>query len=74
MRISGDSLRSALIVTVLGFAAACQSNPLLPTPQRKIGESGVWPSQPPADCPFPKSTDISAIAFTGSGHMVSVVG
>lgn len=25
----------------------------------------VWPSQPPSDCPFPKSTDITGIAFTG---------
>jgi hypothetical protein len=25
----------------------------------------VWPSQPPADCPFPKSTELAGIAFTG---------
>ena len=25
----------------------------------------VWLSQPPADCPFPKSTDITGIGFTG---------
>ena len=25
----------------------------------------VWPSQPPSDCPFSKSTDITGIGFTG---------
>ncbi|MGB9623587.1 MAG: hypothetical protein ACPMAQ_01875, partial [Phycisphaerae bacterium] len=25
----------------------------------------VWPSTPPADCPFPKSDRIAGIAFTG---------
>ena len=25
----------------------------------------VWPSQPPADCPFEQSRDIVGIAFTG---------
>jgi hypothetical protein len=25
----------------------------------------VWPSQPPTDCPFPKSTEITGIGFTG---------
>ena len=25
----------------------------------------VWPSQPPSDCPFPRSTDITGIGFTG---------
>ena len=26
---------------------------------------GIWPSQPPADCPFTQSPDITGIAFTG---------
>ncbi len=25
----------------------------------------IWPSEPPADCPFEKSTDITGLAFTG---------
>jgi hypothetical protein len=25
----------------------------------------VWPSKPPSDCPFPKSSSIKAVAFTG---------
>jgi alpha-L-fucosidase len=32
----------------------------------KITDSAyVWPSTPPADCPFARSTDINGIAFTG---------
>ena len=25
----------------------------------------LWPSTPPADCPFPPSTEITGVAFTG---------
>ena len=32
------------------------------TPQ---SASTVWPSEPPADCPFPHSTEITGLAFTG---------
>lgn len=35
---------------------------LLPRPK---ADYRVWPSAPPADCPFPPSDDIRAIAFTG---------
>ena len=32
----------------------------------KITDSAfIWPSAPPADCPFPPSADITGIAFTG---------
>ena len=30
-----------------------------------LGPGGVWPSQPPADCPFPPSRSLKGIAFTG---------
>lgn len=47
---------------------------LLPACQPKVQRTGVeqsrssyfvWPSKPPADCPFPNSTDIVGVAFTG---------
>lgn len=62
---TSNSLLFVLILTALCLATACQSNPLPLAPQPKIGEPRVWPSQPPADCPFPKSKDITTIAFTG---------
>jgi hypothetical protein len=30
-----------------------------------LADDGVWPSQPPADCPFAPSTSIRGLAFTG---------
>lgn len=28
-------------------------------------DAGIWPSEPPADCPLPLSRDLTAIRFTG---------
>lgn len=36
-----------------------------PTPTPPPFTSGVWPSTPPADCPFPPSDSLAAIDFTG---------
>ena len=33
--------------------------------EEAILQATVWPSDPPASCPFQKSTDITGIAFTG---------
>jgi len=69
MRKSGYAPMLALILTALGFTTACISNLLPSAPQRKTREPHIWPSQPPADCPFPKSNVITTIVFTGrSAH------
>ena len=34
-------------------------------PATQDSHERVWPSEPPADCPFPKSNDMTGIAFTG---------
>jgi len=31
----------------------------------RILETGIWPNTPPHDCPFPQSTHLSDLAFTG---------
>ena len=36
-----------------------------PPPQAGIGPGGVWPSEPPADCPFPPSETLKGLRFTG---------
>ena len=33
--------------------------------KQQVPTARVWPSDPPADCPFPKSTVITGIVFTG---------
>jgi hypothetical protein len=33
--------------------------------ERPSSTDSIWPSQPPSDCPFPKSAEITGIAFTG---------
>jgi len=31
----------------------------------RILETGIWPNTPPHDCPFPQSTHLPDLAFTG---------
>ena len=47
-----------IIVSMLhsGYVCAAQEQPFA---------YRVWPSQPPAGCPFPNSTELTGIAFTG---------
>lgn len=47
------------------LATACQSKPRQTPTQEGVPAYKVWPSEPPADCPFPRSVDITGIAFTG---------
>lgn len=53
------------VVFLAVLITACQSkSPRTPT-QKGEPAYRVWPSQVPADCPFPQSKDITGIAFTG---------
>jgi hypothetical protein len=51
-------------VAALGSLAG-PSRPRVSAEEKRLSAYGEWPSQPPADCPFRKSTDITGIAFTG---------
>ena len=52
--------RLLIVAVVLGCVVTQAYGEERPSPAYKI-----WPSQPPADCPFPKSTEITGVAFTG---------
>ncbi len=51
-------------IALLGTAAVAEER-LVPAPEAKTPIVRLWPSTPPADCPFPPSKDFAGIAFTG---------
>ncbi|MCL5270509.1 MAG: hypothetical protein M1457_08165 [bacterium] len=63
--IDGAARIAAPIMMALGAAAA--SAPAQPAQNDKEDTMTlqVWPSQPPADCPFPPSPTLTGLAFTG---------
>jgi hypothetical protein len=52
----------ATITLMFAFPAASQEQRIVDLPVRGYQ---VWPSTPPADCPFPPSKELTAILFTG---------
>ena len=57
------------IVLVLAVAVAWAGDEQhqidAPPRQSPIGSGGVWPSEPPADCPFKPSPTLTGLRFTG---------
>ncbi len=56
--------RISLVLVILGSAANFRAKHVCAA-QAQQSAPMVWPSQPPADCPFQKSSDITGVAFTG---------
>jgi len=56
---------SGVCAPLLGQTAATKDAPKDDDAPVALGPDGVWPSQPPADCPFPPSKSLRGIAFTG---------
>ena len=62
------SLAAALAAGLLGTALAQAQSPKHESaalPQGGPRADGVWPSEPPADCPFPPSATLTGLRFTG---------
>ena len=55
----------ALLILVPAFLIRTSHNRSARAAQAETFPYMVWPSQPPADCPFQKSTEVTGIAFTG---------
>ncbi len=56
-------VRISLLIAVASFIAPHPRHSIVHADEESSCK--VWPSQPPASCPFPKSTDITGICFTG---------
>ena len=62
----GMRRRAPLCVALLLLLVPACVTKQQPTEAGKTESSArIWTSEPPADCPFPKSTEISGLAFTG---------
>lgn len=55
----------ALLSLTFVMEAACTHSERTEVTAENTTPYRVWPSEAPSDCPFPQSTDITGIAFTG---------
>ena len=55
----------ALGLVLLSAAGCRRQGPANASVENKQPAAAIWPSEPPPGCPFPSSTEITGIAFTG---------
>ena len=58
-------LRSGLLFVVLSLIGFPLRHTVVRATDDPSSSCKVWPSQPPAECPFPRSADITGVCFTG---------
>ena len=58
-------VRNGLLFLVLCLVGFQSRHTVVRAAEEPSPSCTVWPSQPPADSPFPKSTDITGVCFTG---------
>ena len=58
-------VRNGLLFLVLCLIGFQSTHRVVRAAEETSPSCKVWPSEPPAGCPFPKSTDITGICFTG---------
>lgn len=56
---------AVLLLTAWAAAAEAETRYVNAPPVPPKGSSRIWPSQPPAECPFPASDTLVKIGFTG---------
>lgn len=65
---SWDVIIAYCVLLALVCAAACNRLSAAPAQNPEAGYQ-VWPSEPPEDCPFLKSQDITGVALTGRSRV-----
>ena len=60
-------MNASSVTAILLVASLCAADTTAPPepPEGRHFKPFVWPSRPPADCPFESSTDIVGVAFLG---------
>ncbi len=64
--------RACQILILLSFAGSQSERVSVRAAEKPSTDCKVWPSEPPASCPFPKSTKITGVCFTGRYNHFSV--
>src|ERR1039457_1350246 len=59
------SIRSTSLFVILSLIGLQSRHTVVRAAEEPSSSCKVWLSQPPADCPFPKSKDITGGCFTG---------
>ena len=64
--ISRGAVCAVLIIFLMMLTIGCHTREEKISAEKALSTCKVWPSEPPAGCPFQKSAEITGICFTGT--------